>query len=83
MGVDITINLLTASGINPNTINCIVVLIQFACVIGIIYNVAMAPLRVIELYNRSKNFIYRLKLQCKKPPKSVGAEVDGLNNNLN
>jgi len=85
MGVVLQImtDLLTTYGINPGIIDGIVAIIYASTFIGIVYNVCMTMSRVIAIYNVCRDFFTNLRLQCKKPPKSVGSEIDGSNNSLN
>lgn len=85
MGVVLQIisDLLIGYGVNPNVVNVLVMVVYIAVFINIVYTVVLAISRVIAMFKVCKNFFTNLKLQCKKPPKSVGAEVDGSNKSLN
>lgn len=81
--LQIIIDLLTVYGVNPSLINGLAMIVYIAYFISLVYTIVMAPFKVIAMYKGCKDFFANLKLQCKKPPKSVGAEVDGSNNSLN
>lgn len=85
MGVVLQIisDLLIGYGVNPSVINVLVMVVYIATFINIVYTVAIAISRVVSIFKVCKNFFTNLKLKCKKPPKSVAAEVDGSNNSLN
>lgn len=79
MGVVLQIisDLLIGYGTDPNVVNVLVMVVYIAVFINIVYTVFIATSRVIAIFKACKKFFTNLMLQCKKPPKSVGAEIDG------
>ena len=76
-------DLLIGYGVNPVVVYGLFIVVYISVFINIVHTVFTAPSKVIAIFNGCKDFFTNLKLQCKKPPKSVGAEVDGSNNSLN
>lgn len=85
MGVVLQIiaDLLLGYGVNPGVVQGLFIVVYISVLINMVYIVFTAPSKVIEIFNWCKGSFTKLKFQCKKPPKSVGAEVDGSNNSLN
>lgn len=59
------------------------IIVEIAAFVKVVSEVIEVLSQAKELYNDGERFITILLQRSKKPPKSVGAEVDGSNNSLN